>query len=253
MKKRRIIIIFASIIGVLGSLILINFIPTFWLKTSEMKMFPGEWVNVYYEKNYDAAVDVFELADGEAEYLAEKLGISGKHKINIYIYDSQEVMQRKKYGLIVNFLNLDWYIGDFKGTNVLLTSPATQVKGHTYNSIKGAILHEMVHAYITIFNPRIQLWLTDATALYLTNGQPFSRDLLQVMRIPSKSDMKTNNPVKYSNIGGYTFANTYIEYLDKEYGWDKVLELLHTENYDEVFGHSYSKIYNEWVHYLRNY
>ena len=33
-------------------------------------------------------------------------------------------MQTKKYGLIGPLLGLDWYIGDNRGTNVLLTSPA---------------------------------------------------------------------------------------------------------------------------------
>jgi hypothetical protein len=34
----------------------------------------------------------------------------------------------RKYGLVVLFLNLDWDIGDNRGTNILLTSPANPLK-----------------------------------------------------------------------------------------------------------------------------
>lgn len=56
-----------------------------------------------------------------------------------------------------------------------------------------------------------------------------------------------------SKCGGYTFAHTYIEYLDKTYGWDKVLRLVETESYEECFDKSKKEIYMEWVHYIENY
>ena len=49
----------------------------------------------------------------------------------------------KKYGLVVLFLNLDWYIGDNRGTNVLLTSPANPGSAHDYDEIKREVaVHE---------------------------------------------------------------------------------------------------------------
>lgn len=49
------------------------------------------------------------------------------------------------------------------------------------------------------------------------------------------------------------FTHTYIEYLDVTYGWDSVLKLLKTEDYQECFGKSQQDIYNEWVEFLINY
>ncbi len=148
--------------GILGSvivLIFINLIPTFSLKTKYMKVYEGEWLNVYYEKE-------------RAEELAQLLGIQEKTDINIYIYDDQRIMQTKKYGFIALALNLDWYIGDNIGTDVLLTSPARPGKVHTYDENKNAVLHELVHAYNSVINPKMSYWLDNGIATYLSEQVP---------------------------------------------------------------------------------
>lgn len=251
--KKAILKISIAVLFVLAAPILINFIPTLNLKTAQMSVLEGKWVNVYYEKEKVAALDVFEYADSKTENIAKKLGFSEKQNVNIYIYDNQKTMQRKKYGFIGPMLASDWYIGDNIGTNVILTSPANHGKVHDYNTVKEAVLHEIVHAYISIKNPKINLWLTEGMALYLTNGRAFSKSYLDEMTIPSYEDINTRSPIHFEKCGGYTFANTYIEFLDKTYGWDKVLELIWTENYDNVLNKSSQEIYNEWVNYLKNY
>lgn len=256
MKKltgKKILKISAVFILVICLLFLINFIPTFSLKTANMNELNGQWINVYYEKEKEAAEDVFQYANSETQYIAQKLGFSEKQNVNVYIYDCQSTMQRKKYGFIGPVLGLDWYIGDNIGTNVILTSPANPGKVHDYNNNKNAVLHEIVHAYISVLNPDIHLWLTEGTALYLTNGEPFYKEYLNDMSIPAYSDTLTRNPIRFANCGGYELAHTYIEYIDTQYGWDKVLELIKTENYEECFGKSEEDIYNEWVKYIQNY
>ncbi len=49
------------------------------------------------------------------------------------------------------------------------------------------------------------------------------------------------------------FAHTYIKYLHSEYGWDRVIELIKTENYEQIFGKSPKEIYDEWIKYINNY
>jgi len=252
-KIKKTIKISLIFIAMLLLLFAASFIPTLWLKTSDMHEFEGKYINVYYEKEKDAAEDVFNLAEQKAESLSSKLGFKSKQDVNIYIYDSQYTMQTKKYGMIVPLFGLDWYIGDNIGTNVILTSPANPGKVHDYENNKNAALHEMVHAYVSVLNPDIQLWLTEGVALYLTNGEPFSKEYLNSMNIPSFDDIKTKNPMAFSDMGGYNFAQTYIEYLDKTYGWENVLKLIKTENYDSCFGKSEKDIYNEWVKYIQNY
>lgn len=252
-SKKKIVRVLLLIISFLVLLCIINFIPAIHLKTSNMKMLKGEWVNVYYEQEEKAAEDVFQYADSQTEDIAKKLGFHEKQNVNIYIYDHQSTMQSKKYGLIGPILGLDWYIGDNIGTNVILTSPANPGPAHTYDDNKYAVLHEIVHAYISVVNPDIHLWLTEGTALYLSNGEEFYKEYLNSMSMPTFKDIGTRNPIRFSNCGGYTFSSTYIEYMDVTYGWDRVLKLIKTEDYGKCFGKSQEEIYGEWVTYLEDY
>lgn len=249
MKKKLFKIILITL-GVLLVLVIINFVPTWNLKTRGMSFYKGQWVNVYYEEEADAAKDVFELTEKNAKALSEKLGFANKQVINIYIYDKQSTMHTKKYGFMALFLNLDWYIGDNVGAHVILTSPAHPGKSHDYENVKNAVLHEMVHAYVSVINPDISLWLTEGMALYLSNGEPLDRRFFLFSNMPSYKEINTNNPIKFSNIGGYSLAHTYIEYLDVTYGWDKVMEIVRTENYKEAIGKSKEETYAEWVRYI---
>lgn len=239
--------------GSLAALGIINFIPTLSLETSGMRKLSGEWVDVYYETEAEAAGDVFEYVEQETETIAKKLGFAQAPDVNVYIYDSQSTMQTKKYGFLAPVLGLDWYIGDNIGTDVILTSPANPGKVHSYENNKGAVLHEIVHAYVSVKNKDVALWLTEGCALYLTNGKPLDRADIKQLGIPSYKETCSDNPLIFADCGGYTYAHTYIEYLEKTYGWNAVLELLETETYEAVFGKSRQEIYKEWVEYVENY
>lgn len=251
--KKKIALVLCASAGVILLLVFINFLPVWNLKTGDMEKLEGSWVNVYYETEREAALDVLALADERAEEIAVQLGFDRKQDVNIYIYDSQSTMQQKKYGLIGPLLGLDWYIGDNIGTDVILTSPANPGRDHNYEDTRYAVLHEMVHAYVSVRNPRVKLWLTEGLALYLANGEPFHRSVLDYIEIPSYQDIQTRNPVKFSEMGGYTFAHTYIEYLNQTYGWDSVLKLTDGGTCEEVLGKSSKDIYEEWVSFLKNY
>lgn len=252
MKKKLFRCIFI-ILGVLIIAAIVNFIPTLSLRTDGMTKLEGEWIDVYYETEADAAKDVFEYAERETATIAGRLGFSEAPDVNVYIYDFQSTMQTKKYGLIAPLLGLDWYIGDNIGTNVILTSPANPGKVHTYDNNKYAVLHEIVHAYVSVLNEDVDLWLTEGCALYLCNGEPFYRNYIEQLGIPTYKETCSNNPLTFADCGGYTYAHTYIEYIEVTYGWDAVLEIIKTTNYEEVFGKSRQDIYNEWVAYIKEY
>ena len=54
-------------------------------------------------------------------------------------------------------------------------------------------------------------------------------------------------------MGGYTFSHIYIEYPDREYGWDKVMKLIKTQDYELVLGRTDKAVYDEWVGFLKDY
>jgi hypothetical protein len=230
-----------------------SFIPVLWRKTADMQALDGQYVRVYYQAEAAAAQDVFALAEASAATITQALELADPPVIDIYVYDSQTQMQRRKYGLLIPLLGLPWYIGDNLGADVILTSPAATGTAHDAQTILGAAPHEMVHAYVYTMNPGIRLWLTEGMALYLTNGETFHRDILGRRAIPSLSDTRTKNPIHFSSMGGYAFAHTYIEYLRSAYGWEQVLSLIVSQDYETVFGKPEEAIYQEWVQYLQTY
>ena len=132
-----------------------------------------------------------------------------------------------------------------------MVSPFNPGKHHTYESVIGVIPHEYVHTVIYRMNPKTPLWLDEGIALYLTNGAPLGD--INNYNIPSFDDIQTNNPIKFSNIGGYSLAHTYVEYLNDEYGFDKVIDFISgTLSYEETFGVTSEEIYNGWVQYLNS-
>ncbi len=227
-----------------------SFIPTLALKTGGMQVLEGQWVTVYYEKQEAAARDVFELAEAEAGRLTQKLGFSQKQDLAMYIYDRQSTFQTKKYGMIALLLNLNWYIGDNRGSTVLLASPGEAKSQNEYDRRKYAGPHEMVHALNSILNAKMPLWLNEGTALYLTNGAP-PADLFDASPVPALSQLDTSSPVAFSNMGGYHFAHTYMEFLDKTYGWDTVLALLKTGDYEGATGKTKQALYEAWLAFLK--
>lgn len=125
-KDQKIIGIVFFALVVLGLILFLAFLPTFSLTTSNMNIIEGDYVTAHYEKEIDAAKDVFELADTESQRVARTLGFTEPQDVHMYIFDEQAVFQTKKYGNFVYLLGLfndfSWYIGDNREANVLLRS-----------------------------------------------------------------------------------------------------------------------------------
>lgn len=258
MKNKKVFkliyIVIAIIIGILLILLFVNFIPAFSLKAQGMNVFEGKWVNVYYEKEKDAAQDTFTIADARAGELADLLGITEKHNIKIYIYDNQFAMQQKKYGFIAPMLGLDWYIGDNIGTNIILTSPANPGKVHDYNNVKNAVLHEIVHAYNSMLNKNMSYWIDNGLAGYLSDQKP-DYPICSYLPIPTFEQTQVNgllSPITFSDFSGYEYSYAYIEYLVGTYSWDKVKRFIKSVDYELEFGCTELAVYEEWVLFVKN-
>ena len=122
-----------------------------------------------------------------------------------------------------------------------------------YDNNKNACVHEMVHAYNSILNKKMSYWIDNGLAGYLSEQKP-TYPLYAYKQVPTFRQINESGlltPINFEKFSGYEYSYTYIEYLDKQYGWDKVLELIKTENYQKVFEKSEKEIYNEWVNFMR--
>jgi hypothetical protein len=65
-RLRKVLIVVCLFAAVLLLLVLVNFIPTFYLKNPGMNTRQGEYITVYYEKEEAAAREVFSLTESES-------------------------------------------------------------------------------------------------------------------------------------------------------------------------------------------
>jgi len=236
-------------IGVLLASVAVSFIPVIGLKRIGMQTIADGRITVYYEKKEAAAGDVLRLAVAENGRVATALGFDAPIDINIYIYDKKTVFQTKKYGLLTLLLNQKWYVGDNVGTDILMASPADTGDEREYEADLAVAVHEMVHAYNSLTNDKLPLWVNEGLANYIA-GQDPGYYAFKLFFIPTIKEMKTNNPVAFANMGGYPLSYIYIEYLDKTYGWDGVLRFIQTNDFAGAFGADEKDVYNGWVRYV---
>jgi hypothetical protein len=155
----------------------------------------------------------------------------------------------KKYGLITLVFAPKWYIGDNKDEIALMVSPYAKVAVHDHDSILLAAPHEMIHTINFLINPKLSYWIDNGIAGYLSNQIP-DKNNINKDRVPSFQDIQTENQIKFGDIGGYEYSYSYIEFLNKIYGWDKVRDIVKGGSYQDVFSKSEKEIYDEWVKYL---
>lgn len=242
------------IIGLIVLLIAIQYGPKVSLTTSKMVVEESDLINFYYVSEDQNVID--EIKDDlqvQAELINQTLIYDNQEKTNIYIYPNQNQFHRKKYGSLIDvikiFQDLSWYVGDNVKENVVIVSPNNPGDYHDKETVIGVIPHEYVHTIIYRINPDTPLWINEGLALYLTNGAAL--DYVVESMLPSFDNIQTDNSIEFSNMGGYTYAHTYIDYLSQTYGFDLLMDFLHgSQSYETYYNKTAKELYGEWIVYL---
>lgn len=108
----------------------------------------------------------------------------------------------------------------------------------------------MVHTINYQINPKLSYWIDNGVAGYLSNQVP-PNNFMEWNDIPSYKDTKTENQIKFGNMGGYQYSYSYVQYIDELYGWEAVQRLIKGESYEEIFEKSEQEIYDDWVKFLK--
>lgn len=246
--------ILGRILLLLIVIVFINFIPVFTNSHDGMSVKENPYFTFYYQKEETAAQDVYQFADKEVPNIIKKLQITHPEKLQITLLDSQKDLQARSYGYIMYLFDLPWFIGGADGNEILMLNPANKESSHNYNMIKRTILHEMVHSYSFQINPDSRdLWLLEGLAVYLAKQTPDLKpsDMIGT-KLPTFEESQTKNSITFSNMGGYKFAPLYVSFLNDQYGFDKVLSLLKTDDYKATFGKDREAIYQEWTNYMKS-
>lgn len=234
-------------------LALVQTLPVFFLKPMGSRELAGKNVVVYYQPDDEkGARELYIRLDKNAGEIRNKLGFTSHKPTEVYVYAKQPQLWIRKWGILSRIIAPNWYIGDNRGEKVLIVSPSARVKGNDHDNILGASEHELVHTINYQINPELSYWLDNGIATYLSGQIPWE-GFARTTAIPRFSDLKSENQIKFGKIGGYQFSYTYIEYIDKTYGWKTVLQLAQgNKTYQQIFHKSAYTIYQEWVRYVKS-
>jgi len=249
MRKTAKALLFIVMALVLMSVV--AFLPTFQLKTSKMITKETDNFVFYYEKQDENAVQ--DMADIMNEYyknVNSALNFNPTKKAEIYVYPDLKVLHTKKYGYLGRIFGPEWYIGDNVKDKVIVVSPLNPGPKHDYNSVVQTVVHEYVHTVVYQINKKTPKLINEGLAGYLSGN---AKPNYPLENVPDMKDIKTNNPIKFGNIGLYGFSYTYIEFIDKNYSMSKVVDLVKNPSaYEEIFGVSEEDIYLQWAQYVKD-
>jgi hypothetical protein len=250
-KLRKVLVIAACIIA----LVIVQTLPVFFPKPLWSKTITDKNLNLYYQAGDEkGANEVFELLKNKSEEIRTKMNFESDNPTDVYLYKSQKQLAIREAGFITLTFAPAWHIGDSHNGNIMMISPYTPTKSsHTHDTILNATLHELVHSINYKINPKLSYFWDNGLATYLSQQIPDEKEFMQ-MTAPTLKDMHTENGLKFGEMGGYSFSYKYIEYLDKTYGWDKVVAFAAGKgSYEEVFEKSEEDIYKDWCQYIHKY
>lgn len=242
-KTKKILIITLCII----TLLILQTLPVFFLEPLGSKTIFGNNICLYYQPDDEkGANEIFELLGEKSDEIYSKMNFKSTIPTKVYLYKSQKQLAIREAGFITLAFAPSWYIGDSHNGNIMMVSPYTPVKGHTHDTIVNGTLHELVHSIVYNINPKLSYFWDNGLATYLSQQKPEKKDITS-RPVPSLEDMHTDNGLKFGEMGGYAFSYNYIEYLDKTYGWEKVVAYASGRgNCEEIFGESEEDIYKNW-------
>lgn len=250
MGMRKSIKILLKGVGYLIAILLLAFIPTLNLKNKTMVNIEKDHFTIYYERqDENAAYDISDRLQKGYELISKEINISPNYKTQVYIYKSLSELHMKKYGVLGRIFGPEWYIGDNIKNKVIIVSPNDPGKQHTYDEVADAALHEYVHTLMWNINPKLSKFLNEGMAGFISGN---SKPGYKFDTIPTYEATKIENPIKFGDSGMYSASYTYIEFLNKTYGMQKVMELVKNQDYEKTFGKSDKEIYEEWVQFLKN-
>ena len=213
-KAKKVFIVVICIVA----LVIVQTLPVFFVKPLGSKTIMDKNIHLYYQAGEEkGANEVFALLKDKSEEIRTKMNFESDTPTKVYLFKSQKQLAIREAGFITLTFAPSWYIGDSHNGNIMMLSPYTPVKDHTHDTILNGTLHELVHSLVYQINPKLSYFWDNGLATYLSQQIPDEKEFMS-MTAPTISDMHTENGLKFSEMGGYSFSYKYIEYLEKTYG-----------------------------------
>ena len=216
------------------------------INVDNMQVHETEHFIIYYESLEQKTIsDIEERLETDYSDIQSFFRLGSNHRGKVIVYETVGKFQRAYLGFILSLVYGDWASGAAYQDSVLVTSPEHPGSEHSYDDILEIIVHEYVHTLVYQQNETPNIWLDEGIATYLAGQKSELPSTIPGFEALQAEDMGT-----FLDNDGYAFSCIYVEYLAKAYGSEKVIRLIKTNDYEEVFGKSALDIYTEWLLYL---
>ena len=206
-----------------------------------------------YGKDKKCLDDLSKILEENYNKISKNLNVTLKEKVIIEIYPDIKAF----HDAIGSPNAPDWVVGIGWENKVKMVSPLNPGGQHTYDTLMQVVIHEFTHVAISNINSdlkSIPIWLNEGIAVYeakqmSSNIKNTIKEKLNRNDVPLLSQMNSSN---FSEVGGYIFSYTAIEYLIDSYGYDTVISLIKTPNdLEQILGNSMKEFEDNWESYLK--
>lgn len=227
-------------------------LPAFAATTADLKQQRETEHFVFYctDQDVEALDDLEASLEGCYERTTTDLGKapSGKTRVNIYPdIDSFHNATGRPNAPATS-------VGSGMNGVVYITSPLNPGPNHGYKSIIQIAVHEFVHIIVEQFHRSQPSYLNEGIACYETPGQTniaISQEDIEQDTLPSLSTLETLNSSSNSRYNVYTYGPAYVIFIEKSFGFDKVISLLEGKDRSTVLGVSDSELNELWLAFLK--
>lgn len=203
----------------------------FYDKNNSLDVIYAKSIIKELDNNYDRILDFFSLKDDSLS------------KFKIYLYSSYDEFRMSV------FKEIAFDVDDMGGAGGYTLGPNKLYLMYENNKyITKTAVHEFVHCITYNFNysDMIPNWLFEGLAMYLSQDKDrYIDSYKEFAEVGLPSYYKLND---YSN--RYIYGYSLVEYIDKEFGRDKLLELLKNSDIEKVLKVSEENFREGWRFYI---
>ena len=211
-----------------------------------MHVYDTEHFTIYYETLGPKALnDIETKLETSYPIMQDFFSLNSAQKGKVVVYASVERFQRAYLGIFLSFLYDDWASGAAYQDLVLIASPENPGTQHTYEDILATAVHEYSHTLVYQQNEMLDIWLDEGVATFLSGQKSQLPPTVPAFDAMQEQDLNT-----FLENDGYAFSYSYVEYLVKVYGNEKVVELIRSNDYEGTFDKPALDVYNEWASYV---
>jgi len=149
-----------------------------------------------------------------------------------------------------------WAVGSAVGKTTILMASPNHAGSHTYTEMLQIVVHEFTHiveAWKTTVN--LAVWLNEGVAMWFAGQKTTRADVLaylnQLGHKPTLADLE--NSSTFSDIGGYQFSNTIVEFIVKTTDTAKLASFVGNMSYSNLGYANKTAFQSAWHKYLDDY